>query len=218
MREELEVWQGEAMVTISGREPNTAPCRVWAVTTPRPVVLVRIDFSNDVDGVPQLFTGPASVRLGDGSYDHAVVFSHVDSHALTGRFNGAPPSPTGEAAAIEYGVLNLDPATLWLDEMTADGWRFRLIAADRNDTALIADVGIVETHVGTLDRIDCGAFDAVDGMAALQGWRLVMSFGTGGRIGLWRHHLVRPDGDDDGWRSLAAPWSSERRWPPGTGR
>jgi hypothetical protein len=97
-------------------------------------------------------------------------------------------------------------ATMWLDEMTTDGWRFRLVAVERDDEAAITDVGIAETHTCTLDRTDGLAFDVKDGMAALQGWRLAMSFGTGGRIGLWRHNLVRPNGDDDGWRSLGGPW------------
>ena len=161
---EQDVWSGPATVSISGREPFTALTRVWAVTTPRPLVLLRVDLSGDVDGVPQLFKGPASVRLGGSGYAHAVLFSRVSSHAISGRFNGEPPAPTGEALAIEYSILNLDPATLWLEEMTADGWRFCLTAVERDDDAPIADVGIVETHTGTLDRTNGTAFDVGDGM------------------------------------------------------
>lgn len=203
---EREVWSGTATVTIAGRAPFTAPSRAWSVTTPRPLVFLRVDFTGDVQGVPQLFEGPASVQLGSSAYCHTVLFSRVDSHALTGRFNGGPPAPTGKAIAIEYRVLNLDPATMWLDETLADGWRFRLTKADSDSSMPIADVGVMETHIGRVDRADGAAFDAGQGMAALDGWRLAMSFGTGGRVGLWRHHLVRSDGHDDGWRNLGGPW------------
>jgi hypothetical protein len=149
------------------------------------------------------------MRIGGSGYEHGVFVSQPESHALFGHLTGPPPAPVGDAVSIAFGVLNLDPESLWLDEVVVDGWRFRLGEAVEPVVRRehLRDVlGVAETHSGVLDRADGGPFEAVKGLGALDGWRLALSFAKGSLIGVWRQILGRQSSDiDDGWRALASP-------------
>jgi len=207
--DERELWAGKITLAFDELPPFAAPGRVWTTLTPTPVSRFSVSFSGDVDGVPQLRTGPATMQIDGSPYEHSVVVSRVESHALIGRFNGPPPVPSGGAVSVEFGVLNLDPNSLWLEEMVVGDWTFRLTAvADlAHGREQLRDVlGVAETHDATLCRSDGSSFAASEAMRVLDGWRLAMSFATGSRIGLWRQLITCPSGmRDDGWRAFASP-------------
>ena len=205
---ERELWTGNMSLAFEGCVPFAAPGRVWTTLTPSPVGRFSISFEGAVVGVPQLKTGAARLQIAGTTYEHGVIVSRVESHTLYGQFNGPPPPPSGQALTVTFGVLNLDPRSLWLNEIVVEGWRFRLTS--NPDVALRQrlrdELGVAETHAGILDRADGGSFDAEEAIRVLDGWRLAMSFGTGSRIGIWRQVLSRPqDFVDDGWRAFASP-------------
>lgn len=203
---EDDLWSGDAWVTFPDGAPFRAPVRIWITLTPTPVSRFSVSFEGDVEGVPQLQTGMATLRLAGSGYEYGVVVSRVGSQELIGRFNGGPPEPIAEAVAIDFGVLNLDPRTVWLDETLVDGWCLRLSpnAQVGGRERLRDELGVAETHAGVLERTDGTSFRLSDALGVLEGWRLAVSFATGGRIGVWRHNPI-PHGSGDGWRSFSSP-------------
>jgi hypothetical protein len=217
--DEQEIWSGDIEIEFAGLVTFAGTGSVWAALRPTPTCRFRVSFEGSVDGDPLLHTGLATMRIGGSSYEHGVFVSKPESHALFGHLTGPPPPPAGDAMSIAFGVLNLDPKSLWPDEVVVDGWRFRLGEAVEPavDREYLRDVlGVAETHSGVLDRADGGPFEAVEGLSALDGWRLALSFATGFRIGVWRQVLGRQSGEiDDGWRALASPavepWQDHHR-------
>lgn len=204
-----ELWVGDIELELAGLPPRAGPGRVWAALRPTPTTRFSVSFEGSPDCDQLLQTGPANVRIGGSSYEHGALVSRIESHALFGHMTGPPPRPEGNVLSIAFGVLNLDPESLWLEDMVVAGWRFRLSEPVEpvDSRKHLRDVlGVAETHSGVLDRVDCAPFEAVRGLDVLDGWRLALSFATGSRIGVWRQVLRRPSSDiDDGWRAFATP-------------
>jgi hypothetical protein len=207
--DEQELWIGDIELELAGLPPFAGPGRVWAALRPTPTSRFSVSFEGAPNSAQLPDTGLATMRLVGSSYEHGVFVSRVESHAVFGHLTGPPPPPAGDAVSITFGVLNLDPESLWLEDVVVDGWRFRLgePVEPVDSRKYLRDVlGVAETHSGVLDRVDGAPFEAVRGLDVLDGWRLALSFATGSRIGVWRQVLRSQSSDiDDGWRALASP-------------